>query len=66
MGHRVEADALKNGLLVLAGVTGLVDGVGGDHIELVPPYVIEDEHVEFIVSTLRDSILTVCSQAEPA
>ena len=65
VGHRVEADALKNGLLVLAGVTGLVDGVGGDHIELVPPYVIEDEHVEFIVSTLRNSILTVCANADP-
>ncbi|MDA1348631.1 MAG: aminotransferase class III-fold pyridoxal phosphate-dependent enzyme [Chloroflexi bacterium] len=65
VGHRVEADALKNGLLVLAGVTGLVDGVVGDHIELVPPYVIEDEHVEFIVSTLRNSILTVCANADP-
>jgi adenosylmethionine-8-amino-7-oxononanoate aminotransferase len=66
VGHRIEADALKNGLLVLAGVTGLVDGIAGEHIELVPPYVIEDEHVEFIVSTLRNSILTVCGDAEPA
>ena len=65
IGHRVEADALKNGLLVLAGVTGLVNGAAGDHIELVPPYVIEDEHVEFIVSTLRDSILSVCGNAGP-
>ena len=66
IGHRVEAHALKNGLLVLAGVTGLVDGVAGDHIELVPPYVIDNDHVEFIVSTLRDSILAVCRAAEPA
>ena len=66
VGHRIEADALKNGLLVLAGVTGLVDGIAGEHIELVPPYVIEDEHVEFIVSTLRNSILTICGDAEPA
>ena len=55
----MEADALRNGLLVLAGVTGLVDGVGGDHIELVPPYVVDDDHISFIVSTLRDSIVTV-------
>ena len=66
IGHRVEADAMKNGLLVLAGVSGLVNGAAGDHIELVPPYVIEDEHVEFIVSTLRDSILSVCGDAGPA
>ena len=65
VGHRVEADAMKNGLLVLAGVSGLVNGAAGDHIELVPPYVIDDEHVEFIVSTLRDSILSVCGDAEP-
>ena len=65
VGHRVEAEALKRGLLVLAGVAGLVNGAAGDHIELVPPYVIDDEHVEFIVSTLRDSILTVCDDAEP-
>ena len=63
--HRVEADALRNGLLVLAGVTGLVDGVGGDHIELVPPYVVDDDHISFIVSTLRDSIAAVCSAADP-
>jgi adenosylmethionine-8-amino-7-oxononanoate aminotransferase len=43
-----------------------VNGAAGDHIELVPPYVIEDEHVEFIVSTLRDSILSVCGDAGPA
>ena len=66
IGHRVEADAMKNGLLVLAGVSGLVNGAAGDHIELVPPYVIEDEHVEFIVSTLRDSILSVCGDAGTA
>ena len=65
IGHRVEANALRRGLLVLAGVTGLVDGIAGDHIEIVPPYIIEDEHVEFIVSTLRDSILAVCGEAKP-
>ena len=65
VGHRVEAEALKRGLLVLAGVAGLVNGAAGDHIELVPPYVIDDENVEFIVSTLRDSILTICEDAEP-
>ena len=65
VGHRVEAEALKSGLLVLAGVSGLVNGAAGDHIELVPPYVIDDEHVEFIVSTLRNSILSVCGDAEP-
>src|SRR5690606_11470135 len=56
VGERVEEQALENGLLVLAGVTGLIDGFAGDHVELVPPYTITDEHIDFIVATLRKSI----------
>ena len=63
VGHKIEHTAIKKGLLVLAGVPGLVQGVGGDHIELVPPYVIDDTHVEFITTTLRESILEVCENA---
>ena len=63
VGHKIEHKAIKKGLLVLAGVPGLVQGVGGDHIELVPPYVIDDTHVDFIVTTLRESILEVCENA---
>jgi len=62
VGYRVEIEALKNGLLILAGVTGLVDGAAGDHVELVPPYVIEDEHIEFIATTLRRSILNIIAE----
>lgn len=56
VGFKIELEAIKNGLLILAGVTGLIDGVAGDHLELVPPYIIEDEHIDFIVTTLRKSI----------
>jgi adenosylmethionine-8-amino-7-oxononanoate aminotransferase len=54
--QRIEDVAFKNGLLILGGVTGLLDGVGGDHFELLPPYTIEDHHLDFIVSTLRRSL----------
>ena len=60
--HRVEEEAFENGLLILGGVTGLIDGVAGDHFELLPPYVVEDEHLEFMTSTLRQSILKVVSE----
>jgi len=60
--HRVEEEAFENGLLILGGVAGLIDGVAGDHFELLPPYVVEDEHLEFMVSTLRDTILKVGSE----
>jgi len=59
--QRVEEEAFRNGLLILGGVPGLIDGVGGDHFELLPPYIIEDQHVDFIAETIRDSILTVTS-----
>tara|TARA_A100001037_G_scaffold47334_1_gene38948 strand:+ start:38505 stop:39854 length:1350 start_codon:yes stop_codon:yes gene_type:complete len=62
IGHLIEAEARDNGLLILAGVTGLVDGVDGDHVEIVPPYIIDQEHIEFIVSTLRKSIINVLNK----
>lgn len=57
--EKVEEVAFENGLLILGGVTGLIDGHFGDHVELVPPYVIEDEHVDEIVEILHHSISEV-------
>jgi adenosylmethionine-8-amino-7-oxononanoate aminotransferase len=54
--HRIEDLAFKNGLLVLGGSPGLIDGVAGDHFELLPPYTIDDQHLDFIVSTLHRSL----------
>lgn len=54
--HRVEDVAFNNGLLILGGAPGLIEGVKGDHFELLPPYTTEDEHIEFIVSTLHRSL----------
>lgn len=56
MTGRLEAAAFKNGLLVLGGAAGLIDGVNGDHFELLPPYVIDDEHIHFMVTTVRRSL----------
>ena len=54
--HRVVDEAFSNGLMILGGVTGLVDGVAGDHFEVLPPYTIGPDHVDFIAHTLRQSI----------
>lgn len=54
--RNIEDAAFKKGLLVLAGVAGLIEGVGGDHLQLLPPFTIEDHHVDFIAGTLRDSV----------
>ena len=63
---RIEAQAFENGLLILGGVTGLIDGVAGDHFELLPPYIVEDEHLSFIADTLKESILQVLSRLPSA
>ncbi len=59
--HRVEDIAFQNGLLILGGVSGPVDDAVGDHFELLPPYTIEDQHLDFIVSTIRQSLETALS-----
>ena len=60
--YRVEMEAQRRGLLLLAGAPGLIDGYAGDHVELVPPYVIEEEHIDFTTATLRESIVNVVAE----
>ena len=66
VGERVVAAAERRGVLLLAGIPGLIDGVGGDHIELLPPYVIEEEHTEEIVEVLPAAILEVMDEVARA
>ena len=35
---------------------GTIDGVAGDHILLAPPFIVEEEHLEFIVDRLHAAI----------
>jgi adenosylmethionine-8-amino-7-oxononanoate aminotransferase len=57
--QRIVESARENGLLILGGVAGLIDGSGGDHFELLPPYTIEESDLDFLVDTLRASLVTV-------
>lgn len=60
--HRLVEETFENGLLILGGVTGLIEGVAGEHFELLPPYIVEDEHLDFMVNTVRLAILKVVSE----
>jgi adenosylmethionine-8-amino-7-oxononanoate aminotransferase len=62
LGERIEIRAMEHGLLVLAGVPGVVDGVAGEHLELVPPYTLDEEHIDFIVATLHRSISEIMAE----
>jgi adenosylmethionine-8-amino-7-oxononanoate aminotransferase len=57
--ERIEEETFKRGLLILGGVPGMIHGVAGDHFELLPPYVVQDEHLDFMAATVRDAILAV-------
>jgi len=60
--HRIEEAAFRNGLLILGGASGLINGIAGDHFELLPPYTIEDRDIEFMGRAIRDSLETALSE----
>jgi hypothetical protein len=65
LAERIRQHAFDAGLIVLGGVPGLIDGISGDHIELAPPYIMEDEHMEIIVEVLQESLSTILAQGSP-
>ena len=60
--RRIEREAFKRGLLILGGVSGLIGGADGDHFELLPPYIVDEEHLDFIAETVREAIVAVILQ----
>jgi adenosylmethionine-8-amino-7-oxononanoate aminotransferase len=52
---RVKHEAMARGLLVYA-MGGTVDGNGGDHVLLAPPFIIDNAAIDMIVERLGDAI----------
>ncbi|MCR9139455.1 MAG: aspartate aminotransferase family protein [Alphaproteobacteria bacterium] len=60
--NRVKRAAFEAGLICYpAG--GTVDGVQGDHILLAPPFIIEDHHIDEMVSKLETAVGTAIQSA---
>jgi adenosylmethionine-8-amino-7-oxononanoate aminotransferase len=59
---RVEEEAFQRGLIVLGGMAGMIDGAAGDHFQVLPPYTVEDEHLEFMVGTVREAVVAATSR----
>jgi adenosylmethionine-8-amino-7-oxononanoate aminotransferase len=51
MNLKIKAAAMEEGLMCYP-MGGTIDGKRGDHIIIAPPYIIEDEHIDEIVSKL--------------
>jgi adenosylmethionine-8-amino-7-oxononanoate aminotransferase len=52
---KIKAQCFANGLLCYP-MGGTIDGRHGDHVLLAPPFIVNDEHVQFIAETLIRSI----------
>jgi adenosylmethionine-8-amino-7-oxononanoate aminotransferase len=50
--HRIVEAALEEGVMVVPGMSGMIDGVAGDHIQISPPYTFTEVHVERLVAAL--------------
>ena len=53
---------IANALVVGAGVPGINAGEDGDHIQISPPYIISEEEVSRLVTTLDDALSAVVSR----
>ena len=56
---RIVDSAFKQGVLVMPGAPGLVDGVQGDHIAISPPFTVNKDEVQQVVDVLFDTITGV-------
>jgi adenosylmethionine-8-amino-7-oxononanoate aminotransferase len=54
---KIKAAAMANGLICYP-MAGTIDGKQGDHILLAPPYILEEEHIEELVTKLDAAIST--------
>ena len=52
----IVSAAFENGVLVMPGAPGLVNGVSGDHIAISPPFTINEDEVSVVVNGLGDAI----------
>lgn len=51
----VKAQAMQNGLMCYP-MAGTIDGKNGHHILLAPPFILQDQHIEEIVTKLKSTL----------
>jgi adenosylmethionine-8-amino-7-oxononanoate aminotransferase len=56
---RIVDAMLEEGVVVVPGMSGMIDGVAGDHIQISPPYIFTEANVEQLVGALEKAIQDV-------
>jgi len=53
-------------VVVVPGMGGMIDGVAGDHIQISPPFVFTERHVDQLVTALDTAIQKVMRDLKSA
>jgi adenosylmethionine-8-amino-7-oxononanoate aminotransferase len=64
--RRIVEAMLGEGVVVVPGMSGMIDGVAGDHIQISPPYIFTEANVEQLVGTLEKAIQRVMREVGTA
>ncbi|HWT83661.1 MAG TPA: aminotransferase class III-fold pyridoxal phosphate-dependent enzyme, partial [Candidatus Methylomirabilis sp.] len=62
--RRIVENMLESGVVVVPGMSGLIDAVAGDHIQISPPYVFTEANVGQLVTALEKAIQRVMREVE--
>ena len=57
--RRIVEAALAEGVMVVGGKSGMIDGVAGDHIQISPPYIFTEANVEQLVRAVETAVQKV-------
>jgi adenosylmethionine-8-amino-7-oxononanoate aminotransferase len=57
--RRIVEGCLKEGVMVVPGMSGMIDGVAGDHIQISPPYIFTEANVDQLIKALEQAIEAV-------
>ncbi len=64
--RRIVQATLDQGVVVVPGMSGMIDGVAGDHIQISPPYIFTEANVDQLVGALETSIEKVMREVGSA
>lgn len=54
--RRIVEAMFAEGVMVVPGMSGMIDGVAGDHIQISPPYVFSEANIDQLVKALEVAI----------
>jgi adenosylmethionine-8-amino-7-oxononanoate aminotransferase len=57
--RRIVEATLAEGVMVVGGMSGMIDGAAGDHIQISPPYIFTEANVEQLVRALEAAVQKV-------